>query len=57
MTVTGQAEKFTVLPGEITDTSFIPSVVQNECHDGYKWLTRPSLLQGEDRSAKNLTRT
>ena len=40
ITVTGEPEEFDILPGEITDTSFIPKSVQNECDNGYRWLSR-----------------
>ena len=40
ITIQGEAETFDILPGEITDTSFIPQSVQNECDDGYRWLSR-----------------
>ena len=36
----GEAETFVILPGEISDTSFIPMTVENECIDGYRWLSR-----------------
>ena len=40
ITMQGEAETFDILPGEITDTSFIPRSVQNECDNGYRWLSR-----------------
>ena len=40
--ITSDIEEFTVLDGEIADMDFIPQVVQDECRNGYWWLTRPT---------------
>lgn len=40
LTLTSNPEEFRVLEGQITDISFIPSVVLDECHSGYRWLAK-----------------
>ena len=42
VTLEVKKEMFDVLEGEIADTSFVPSAVQDECLNGFRWLAKSS---------------